>query len=188
MHYNVVTKMRTKDKLFKYAIEAASLALFLAIFSGLGWPQSTSLEDSGSMSFSVTLREWFILEVSTAEESLTSEGASGVNLVSTLNAEGRPVRIRAFASVSKNQAFELRVQTWGDLKNSLGETLAISDLAWEGTGEGFVSGRFQPSGSAVLARWAGSGFHEGTVRYFTPKNDRLKGDLSQRAVYSLAAL
>jgi len=176
-----LTRMTNRANLIKSVIETASLTLFLAIFSGLGWSQSPSLEDSGSVSFSVTLREWYILEVSSAEETLTAEGASGVNLVSSLNAEGRPVRIRVFASVSENQALELRAQTLGDIR-------AISEVSWEGTGEGFQNGRFQPSGSAVLARWTGSGYHEGTIRYSAPNNGHFKGELSRKVVYSLSAL
>jgi len=179
--------MRNKANLIKYVIEAASLTLFLAILSGFGWSQSQPLEDSGSVSFSVVLREWFILEVNSAEDTLRAEGVSGVNLVSTLNTEGRPVRIKAFASVMKNQSYELRAQTLGDLNNPSGENLAISDVAWEGMGKGFISGRFQSTGSAVLARWTGSGYHEGTIRYFVPANSP-KGKLSQQVVYSLSSL
>jgi len=166
---------------------AASLTLFLAILTGTGLAMS-SATDSSTMSFSVDLKEWFVLEVQTPEAVLKSDGANGANLTATMSPDGIPALVKALTVVASNQAVELRVQVFGDLVGPSGETLPLSEVAWEGAGDGFLSGQFTSMGSGVLARWTGPGFHEGSVRYYSPKTDLSETKYTQRIVYSLMAI
>ena len=179
--------MRINKGKIRYIIEIASLILFLALFFKAGLSQPGPSESSSSVAFSVELREWFVLEVSTPSEVVKSEGASEASVTSALNLEDNLVQIRAFASVAKNQVVELRVQALGDLMGSLREIIPISDIAWEGFGEGFLNGCLNKNGSEIMARWVGPGFHQGAVRYFYLKGMAPKGDYSQKIIYSLMA-
>jgi hypothetical protein len=179
--------MRINEGKIRYIIEIASLILFLAIFFKAGLSQPGPSESSSSVAFSVELREWFVLEVSTSSEVVKSEGAAEASVTSSLNLDDNLVQIRAFASVAKNQVVELRVQALGDLMNSHGETLQASDIAWGGSGDGFLNGCLNKNGSEIMARWVGPGFHQGAVRYFYLKGVAPKGDYSQRIIYSLIA-
>ena len=167
---------------------AASLALFLAIVTGTGLAVSPAETESSTMSFSVNLKEWFVLEVQTPEAVLKSEGEKGANVTATMSADGIPALVKALTAVAGNQAVELRIQVFGDLVGPSGETLPLSDVSWEGNGDGFLSGRFTSMGNGVLARWSGPGFHEGSVRYFSPKADFSETKYTQRIVYSLTAI
>ena len=176
--------MRTIKDTARY--KAASLTLFLAIVAGTAWAVSPAVDES--LSFTVNLKEWFVLEVQTSEAKTEASGAKGATVTTTMSPDGIPSRIKALTVVANNQAVELRVQVFGDLVGPLGETLPLSDVAWEGTGDGFLSGRFNSTGSAVLARWSGPGYHEGSVQYFAPKTDSTSKKYVQRVVYSLNSI
>ena len=165
--------------------KAASLTLFLAMMTGAAYAVSPETGTSGAVSFSVNLREWFVLEVQTPDVHMESSGAAGAGVTTTMSPDGIPARIKALAVVAHNQTVELKVQVFGDLVGPSGETLPLSDVTWAGSGEGFLSGRFTPAGSAVLARWMGPGFHEGTVQYFSPQANETGRKYVQRIVYSL---
>jgi hypothetical protein len=167
---------------------AASLTLFLAILTGMGLAMSPAATESSPMSFSVDLKEWFVLEVQTPEAVLKSDGAKGANVTATMSPDGGPALVKALTAVAGNQAVELRVQVFGDLIGPSGETLPLSEVSWEGTGDGFLSGQFTSMGNGVLARWTGPGFHEGAVRYFSPKTELSETKYTQRIVYSLMAI
>jgi hypothetical protein len=175
--------MRMKRDIARY--KAASLTLFLAILTGTGWAVSPATSESNAMSFTVNLREWFVLEVQTSEANLESSGATGANVTATMSPDGIPARIKALTVVANSRAVELRVQVFGDLVGPSGETLPLSEVSWAGAGDGFQSGQFTSSGSAVLASWVGPGYHEGTVQYFSPKTNATGGKYVQRIVYSL---
>ena len=167
---------------------AASLTLFLAILTGTSLAMSPATTESSPVSFSVNLKEWFILEVQTPEAILKAEGPAGANVTATMSPDGIPALVKALTVVAGNQAVELRVQVFGDLVGPSGETLPLSDVSWEGSGDGFLSGRFTSIGGGVLARWTGPGYHEGSVRYFSSKADLSETKYSQRIVYSLMAI
>jgi len=178
--------MRTRKVIIRFL--AASLALFLATLTGTGWSLSPSpAGESNTVSFSVHLQEWFVLEVQTPETDTESAGTSGASVTATMSPNGMPSRVRALAAVGSSQAVELRVQVFGDPADSSGMTLPLSEVSWEGSGEGFLSGRFTNSGTAVIALWMGSGYHEGTVRYLSPQDSPIKKNYVQRVVYSLIA-
>lgn len=164
---------------------AASLTLFLAILTGMGL--AATLESS-SVSLSVNLKEWFVLEVRTPEAVLETAGTNGTNVTATMSPDGAPALVKALTSVAGNQVVELRVQVFGDLVGPTGERLSLSEVSWEGKGEGFSSGRFTSMGDGILARWTGPGFHEGSVRYFSPKTEDTGVKYTQRIVYSLMAI
>jgi hypothetical protein len=152
----------------------------------MGWAVSPAVDDA--VSFTVNLKEWFVLEVQTSEAKTEASGPTGAMVTTTLSPDGIPARIKALTVVPTTQAVELRVQVFGDLVGPSGETLSLSDVAWEGAGDGFSSGRFTSTGSAVLARWMGPGFREGTVQYFSPKLDVASKKYVQRVVYSLNSI
>ncbi len=165
--------------------KAASLTLFLSILTGTSWAVSPAADDS--VSFNVELKEWFVLEVETSEAKTQASGATGAMVTTTMSPDGIPARVKALTAVSNTQAVELRVQVFGDLVGPSGETLPLSDVAWQGAGDGFLSGRFSATNSAVLARWMGPGYREGTVQYFSAKVDPSRKYV-QRVVYSLTSI
>lgn len=164
------------------------MTLFLAILTGTSLAMSPATSKSSTMSFSVDLKEWFVLEVQTPDAVLESSGAAGANVAATMSPDGIPALVKALTVVANNQAVELRVQVFGDLVGPSGETLPLSEVAWEGAGDGFQSGQFNSTGNGVLAHWVGPGFHEGSVRYFSPKTDLSQKKYTQRIVYSLMAI
>lgn len=52
--------------------KAASLTLFLAMMTGAAYAVSPETGTSGAVSFSVNLREWFVLEVQTPDVHMES--------------------------------------------------------------------------------------------------------------------
>jgi hypothetical protein len=165
-----------------------TFASFLLLFPLIGESQSGNIDFPNSTGFTVDLKEWFVLEVSTDSETLASYGNSMADVASTLRLEENPVQIRAHVSVARGRTVELRVQALGDLISPQGNTLPVSQIAWRGSGNGFFSGSLSNSEPVVIARWVGSGLRQGSVQYYATNGGAHIGDLKQKVVYSLSAI
>jgi hypothetical protein len=163
-------------------------SFFLLLFPLTGLSQSGSMDIPHSVGFSVDLMEWFVLEISADSETSTSQGNSMASVSSTVRLENNPVQIRAFVSVVRNQTVELRAQALGDLTDSQGNILPISEIALKSAGEGFCSGSLNKSQPTLIARWVGSGFRQGTVQYCALNGQHPTGDYTQTVIYSLSAI
>jgi hypothetical protein len=170
-------------------IEIVALAsFFLLLFPQIGLAQSGNIDFPSSAGFTIDLKEWFILEVSTGNEILAPQGNSMTDAVSIVRLEGHPIQIRAIVSVAPGQSVELRVQALGDLVSPQGDTLPVSAIAFRGSGDGFLSGSLNKSQPALIARWVGAGLRQGTVDYYSIDGRAQIGDFTQRIVYSLSAI
>ncbi len=163
-------------------------SFFLLLFPLTGLSQSGSMDFPHSVGFSVDLKEWFVLEISADSETSTSQGNSMASVSSTLKLEDSPIQIRAFVSVVRNQTIELRVQAQGDLVDSQGNILPVSEIALKSAGDGFHSGSLSKSQPTLIARWVGSGFRQGTVQYYALNGQPQTGDFRQTVIYSLSAI
>jgi len=90
------------------------------MMTGAAYAVSPETGTSGAVSFSVNLREWFVLEVQTPDVHMESSGAAGAGVTTTMSPDGIPARIKALAVVAHNQTVELKVQVFGDLVGPLG--------------------------------------------------------------------
>lgn len=140
---------------------------------------------SQQVSFSVTLREWLVLEVRTPSKILYSKGNSRVSVSSELKMDNNPVDIRVLLCVPRNQEVHLRVQALGDLRDYKGRTYPISKVGWKSRGEGFRDGKLEKNSPQIMGMWKGPGYHEGTVNYYYFQDPEEGEDYSQTLIYSL---
>ena len=166
----------------------ALTSFFLLLFPQIGLSQSGNIDFPSSAGFTIDLKEWFVLEVSTGTEILASQGNSMADTGSIVRLEGHPIQIRAYVSVAPGQSVELRVQALGDLVGPQGDILPVSAIAFRGSGDGFQSGSLSKSQPALIARWVGAGLRQGTVHYYSMGGKAQIGDLTQKVVYSLSAI
>ena len=171
-----------KPSLLNIIMIVSSIIFVTSIFSSQAFSRSENL------GFSVELRQWLILEVSTPFEELRSEGTSECNIATTLNKKNSVVNIRVLLSVAQNQTVHLRVQALGDLVDPMGNIFPVSNVAWLSQGDGFVDGVLDKSQSQTMASWIGPGKHQGSVRYqFLRTPERGEG-YSQTVTYCLTML
>ena len=170
-------------------IERVTFAsFFLLLFPLIGLSQSGSLDIPGSAGFSVDLKEWLALEISTGSEVSTTQGSLMAGAISTFKLDDSPIQARAFISMARNQAIELRVQALGDPVDSQGNILPDLEIALKGAGEGFQSGILRKSEPIVIARWIGPGFRQGTIQYDVLNDQVQPGDFAQTVIYSLFSI
>lgn len=149
---------------------------------------SQAFSYSENVGFSVELKEWLILEVSTPSERLRSEDASDCSIATTLDMENSVTNIRVLLSVAQDQVVHLKVRALGDLVDSRGNIFPVSNVAWMSLGDGFVNGFLDKNQSQTMACWTGPGRHQGTVQYqFLKPPDKGKG-YSQTVIYCLTML
>lgn len=160
----------------------SSIILITSIFHTQVFAQSDSL------GFSVELREWLILEVSTPSEVLRSEGVSDCSIATTLDMENSVINIRVLLSVAQDQVVLLKVQALGDLTDPQGNIFPASKVAWMSLGDGFVNGVLDKNQSQTMASWTGPGTHQGTVQYKFLKTPIQGKGYSQTVTYCLTML
>jgi len=163
------------------------LSVLLIILATSIFP-SLVFSDSDPVRFSVELREWLILEVSTPSGELRSEGASDCSISTTLDMKNSVTNVRVLLSVAQNQVVYLKVRALGDLVDPQGNIFPVSNVAWLSFDNGFVSGVLDKDQSQTMACWTGPGRHQGTVQYkYLKTPDKGKG-YSQTITYCLTLL
>ncbi len=173
---------RKRDFLLYQLLIVSLIILGTSIFPSLVFP------DSESVGFSVELREWLILEVSTPSEELRSESVSDCSVAATLDMKNSVTSIRVLLSVAQDQVVFLKVQALGDLLDPQGNIFPVSNVAWLSHGDGFINGVLDKNQSQTMARWTGPGSHQGTVQYQYMKTpDKGKG-YAQTVTYCLTML
>jgi hypothetical protein len=159
-----------------------SIIFVTSIFHSLAFPHSENVK------FSVELREWLILEVSTPSEELRSEGAPECSIATTLDMKNSVTNIQVLLSVAQDQVVYLKVQALGDLFDPQGNIFPVSNVAWLSLGDGFVNGALDKNQSQTMACWTGPGSHQGTVQYqYLKPPDKGKGYV-QTVTYCLTML
>jgi hypothetical protein len=177
-----IDRERKKSFLLYRLLSVLLIILVTSISSSLAFP------DSENLGFSVELREWLILEVSTPSEELRCEDASDCSISTTLDMKNSVTNIRVLLSVDKNQVVYLKVRALGDLIDPQGNIFPVSNVAWLSLGNGFVSGVLDKDQSQTMACWKGPGRHQGTVQYqYLKTPDKGKGYF-QTITYCLTML
>jgi len=159
--------------------------ILLSIIIFFSAPFLVTSVDSQEVSFSVNLKEWLILEVSTPSGVIKGEGTSSARVSSELNINQNPVDIRVLLCVSQNQEVKLRVHALGDLNDSQGNTFPVSKVSWKSTGEGFRNGRLDKDYAQIMGVWRGPGYHRGEVNYYYNQAPKKQGGYSQTVIYTL---
>jgi len=162
-----------------------SLLILLLIGSIVFITKLNAISSSESVKLSVEIKEFLLLEIFTPSQTLTNCGQSSAQVTTNFNIDDNPVNIRVILSVPRNQEVQLRVQTYGDLINSQGETFPISNVAWQASGAGFNDGILSKDSPQIMASWTGQGFYQGTINYFYVKSPSSPGDYTQTITYNL---
>lgn len=109
------------------------------------------------------------------------------DLTPSIPASGGPVTITAKARASHGATVSLTLLAMDDLRSGM-DTIAVSDLTWTATGQGFLAGAASKSVSQPVGTWMNSGIRTGT-QSFTLANSwtRATGTYTGILVYTLTA-
>jgi len=120
-------------------------------------------------------------------------GASTINFpdadpdeVPSISASQNPVTVTAKVRTGKNSTATLEHQAAGDLKSG-GDEISISNVTWEATGTGYVSGTMNTT-KQTAGSWVGSGSRTGSFSYFLANSwDYATGNYTVTTTYTLTA-
>jgi hypothetical protein len=107
--------------------------------------------------------------------------------VPSIPANGNPVQVTANAQTNGNKTVTLDVIARGDLVSG-GDAIAISNVRWTATGDGFVAGTMSKTAPQTAGSWQRSGNRTGTFSFFLNNNwFYATGNYTQTVTYTLTS-
>ena len=107
--------------------------------------------------------------------------------VSSIPASQNPVNVTAKVRTGKTSTATLEHQAADDLKSG-GDVIPISNVTWEATGDGYVSGTMNKTTKQTAGSWVGSGSRLGSFRYYLANSwDYATGTYTVTTTYTLTA-
>jgi hypothetical protein len=160
----------------------------LSVILILGSSYIPNIFSQAIIGVNVNIRPVIMLEVFTPSQNIKSAGNASALLTTPLNINENPIYIRVRLAVSKNQIIQLRVQANGDLINTKGEIIPISNVAWHAQGQGFQDGILSKESPQVIATFVGPGFYEGIINYYWVNPPPLPHNFTQIITYTLTVV
>jgi hypothetical protein len=98
-----------------------------------------------------------------------------------------PVQVTARVTTGVNKTVPLTALAQGDLVSG-SNTIAISNVTWTASGNGFSDGTMNKSTAQSVGRWRGSGTYSGTLSFFLHNSwSYATGNYTQRVTFTLTA-
>ena len=171
-----------------------SLALALGLIAFVGTNSSLYAQDTETITFNVTLAEWYDLffdqtTITFTDVQPTPSPSPGT---ASIPADNGPVSVRVFALLLPASSLQLTVRANGDLAKGSGSDIGIDAITWTATGSGYQAGTMSTATDVMAGSWSGSivHWHTGTFSYLFARDyeNQEPGTYAATATYTLSAI